>query len=92
MDHGENVKEQEDPQVVAWNRRLGLILFAIYSAIYAAYVLVNTFSPQWMDQVSLLGLNNAVLTGFGLILAAIVIAFLYGFLCRVSRAATEAGR
>lgn len=85
MHHGENVKEVEDPQVVAWNRKLGLWLFAIYALVYASYVLVNTFAPQWMDQKILFGVNNAILAGFGLILAAIVIAFVYGFACRNSQ-------
>lgn len=89
MHHGENVREVEDPQVVAWNRRLGLCLFAIYALVYASYVLVNTFAPQWMDQKILFGVNNAILSGFGLILAAILIAFIYGLACRNSQKITE---
>lgn len=77
--------------MVAWNRRLGLWLFAGYGVVYAAFVLVNTFAPAAMDQKWLLGINNAILSGFGLILTASAIAFLYGFLCRTALAKTRGG-
>lgn len=91
MDHGENQKEIEDPQVVRWNRTLGLILFAVYALIYAAYVLTNTFAPSLMDSKLMFEVNNAILSGFGLIVGAIVIAFIYGVLCR-STATNSAGK
>jgi len=64
------------------NRRLGLILFAVYLAIYAAYVLINAFWPEWMDLILWSGLNLAVLYGFGLILGAFLLALGYARLCK----------
>ena len=84
MDHGANhPKKDEHPELTARNTRNGLILFAIYLAIYAAYVLVNAFAPELMEH-SIRGVTLAILSGFGLILAAFVLALIYGWLCRDS--------
>jgi uncharacterized membrane protein (DUF485 family) len=69
-------------QIEARNRRLGLVLFAVYLTIYAAYVLINAFWPEWMDQILWSGLNLAVLYGFGLILSAFLLALVYARLCK----------
>jgi uncharacterized membrane protein (DUF485 family) len=74
--------EVRDPRAEKYNARLGLILFAVYVTGYAAYVLVNTFRPAVMGDVPFLGLNVAVLSGFGLIVGAVVLAVLYAALCR----------
>ena len=60
--------------------RIGLLLFVIYMALYAGFVGINAFSPALMKWTPLAGVNLAVLYGFGLIIAAILMAFLYGFL------------
>lgn len=65
-----------------YNARLGLILFAIYSLLYLGFVLINAFNADLMEQVVLSGLNLAIVYGFGLIVAALVMALLYGALCR----------
>ena len=62
--------------------RLGLILFAVYLAAYAAYMLVNAFAPKWMDAV-VGGVNVAVVSGLGLIGGAVLLALIYAFACRV---------
>jgi uncharacterized membrane protein (DUF485 family) len=83
FDHGPNrADEVEHPEVVARNTRYGLTLFAIYLACYAAYVLTNAFAPQAMERMPLAGVNLAVLSGFGLIGLALVLALVYGWLCR----------
>ncbi|TWT96037.1 hypothetical protein Pla108_31190 [Botrimarina colliarenosi] len=60
------------------NARLGLVLFTVYAVFYAAFVLVNAFAADWMDAKPLAGLNAAVLSGFGLIVLALVLALFYG--------------
>ncbi len=62
--------------------RLGLTLFAIYTMLYLGFVLLNAFAADRMDIVVVAGLNLAIVYGFGLILAAIVMAFVYGFALR----------
>jgi uncharacterized membrane protein (DUF485 family) len=64
--------------------RTGLILFFIYLALYGGFVLLNAFSPSTMEATPFAGVNLAIWYGFGLIVAALVMALLYGWLCRAS--------
>ncbi len=75
-------KEIEDPQAIAATTRIGLILFAIYTAVYIGFVVVNTFASGLIESVEFAGLNLAILYGLGLIVLAFVQAMLYGWLCR----------
>jgi uncharacterized membrane protein (DUF485 family) len=74
--------EHSAPTTEKENSRLGLLLFAVYFAIYAAYVIINAFWPEWMDQVLWSGLNLAILYGMGLILGAFLLALAYARLCK----------
>ena len=71
------------------NARTGLVLFVFYLILYCGFVLVNAFAPEMMEKTplsgSLSGINLAILYGIGLILAALVLSLLYGFLCRSAR-------
>ena len=58
---------------------IGFLLFAVYLALYLGFVIINAFWPQMMKSTPIAGVNLAVLYGFGLIVTAIVMAFLYGF-------------
>ena len=64
------------------NSRIGLKLFAFYLLLYGGFVLLNTFSPTTMEATPVAGINVAILYGFGLIVAAFVLALVYGLLCR----------
>jgi len=70
--------------VVKRNARLGLWLFFLYLAVYAGFVLLAAFSPATMERTPLAGVNLAIWYGFGLIVAALVLALIYGWLCRPS--------
>ncbi len=65
------------------NARIGLILFGMYLVLYGGFVFLNAFAPSMMEVTPFAGVNLAILYGFGLILAAFLLALLYGFLCRV---------
>jgi uncharacterized membrane protein (DUF485 family) len=67
------------------NARIGLVLFTVYLLFYGGFVGLNAFSPSTMEALPLAGVNLAILYGFGLILAAFVLALLYGLLCRQDR-------
>jgi uncharacterized membrane protein (DUF485 family) len=83
MDHSHlPPPEARDPAVERHNARLGLALFAVYLAAYAAYVLVNAFRPAVMDELVGAGVNLAVASGMGLIVGALVLALVYAGLCR----------
>jgi uncharacterized membrane protein (DUF485 family) len=75
--------ESDDPAVSARNARYGLILFAVYFAFSAAFVVLNAFWPDVMS-LPVGGVNLAVSYGLGLIVAAIVLALVYSWLCRGS--------
>jgi uncharacterized membrane protein (DUF485 family) len=64
------------------NTRLGIILFGVYLLFYGGFVLLAAFAPQAMEQTPLAGVNLAIWYGFGLIVAALVLALIYGWACR----------
>jgi uncharacterized membrane protein (DUF485 family) len=66
--------------------RIGLSLFAVYLAIYGGFVLLAAFWPQAMESRPLAGVNLAIWYGFGLIVAAIFLALVYGWACRTDAA------
>lgn len=72
----------ETPSSRVRNSRIGLRLFFIYTLCYLGFVLVNAFATDWVEWVPFAGLNLAILWGFGLIVLALVLALVYGFLCR----------
>jgi len=80
-DH-ENVREDEHPEVVAHNTRLGLVLFAVYCLLYGGFMGLSTFAPDVMRWQPFGGVNLAILYGFGLIAAAMILAAVYLVLAR----------
>ena len=65
------------------NARIGLILFVVYLAFYGGFVLLAAFSPATMARTPWAGVNLAIWYGFALIAAALLLALLYGYLCRI---------
>lgn len=72
-----------------YNTRLGLILFLIYLLFYCGFVFISAFSPQTMEITPIKGVNLAILYGFGLIVAAFVMAMIYGVMCKSDDGETE---
>src|SRR5512145_2655928 len=64
------------------NARLGLRLFAVYLVLYGGFMGLSAFFPEASGWTPFGGANLAILYGLGLILAAVVLAFVYAFLCR----------
>ena len=67
------------------NRRLGLILFAVYSAVYLAFTLVNAFLPKVVEWTPMGGINLTTWWGLGLIGLAFLMSLLYGGLCHTDK-------
>lgn len=59
-----------------------MILFAVYLVFYLGFVLINAFAADLMETITLAGLNLAIVYGFGLIVLALVLALVYGVMCR----------
>ncbi len=65
-----------------FNARLGLVLFFLYLLLYIGFVGISAFAPSWMEWRPMNGMNLALLYGFGLILAALALAFVYGLFAK----------
>ncbi len=68
-------------EAAAYKRRLGLKMLAVYGAVYLVFMLLNVITPTTMGVIVLLGLNLAIIYGFGLILLAFVMAIIYNSAC-----------
>lgn len=79
----ENAREDtgHDP-AAGYKARLGLVLFALYSILYAGFVAINLTLPWMMELPLAWGINLAVVYGFGLIFSALALALVYDALCR----------
>lgn len=66
------------------NSRIGLVLFAVYLLLYGGFVFLSAFATDVMETTPIAGVNLAILYGFGLIIAALVLALIYGFLCKLT--------
>ena len=67
-------------------------MFAIYSALYAGFVLISAVAADWMDREVAFGLNLAIVYGMVLIVAALVLALIYGWVCRGDEREVGGGR
>ena len=82
---GPVTKEVEDGDVVIHNARLGVIMFAVYVLFYGGFMALSAFRPEVMSRPFLFSVNLAVVYGFSLIVAAIVLALVYMRICRKSK-------
>ncbi len=71
------------------NARVGFVLFVVYLFLYGGFVFLNAFAADVMEWTPIAGVNLAILYGFGLIAAALLLALVYGFLCRERPAEQE---
>ena len=90
IDHGAGEsKEIEHESTITRNARRGLILFTVYFVFYAGFVVVNAFRPDLMERTPFAGINLAVVYGFALIVGALVMSLVYGWLCQSPAASIE---
>lgn len=82
FDHAAADEEPVDEPAAGRRARLGLVLFAVYFILYVGFMLLNVFDPSFMEKTPLAGVNLAILYGFGLIGAALLLALVYAWLCR----------
>jgi uncharacterized membrane protein (DUF485 family) len=61
--------------------KLGVILFIVYTLIYSGFVLIGLTKPELMGMELIGGQNIAIIYGFGLIILAIVMGFVYNYFC-----------
>jgi uncharacterized membrane protein (DUF485 family) len=78
--HGPAAKLETD-HASAKKSRLGVILFIFYPLIYSGFVIIGLVDPELMGFHVLGKQNLAIVYGFGLIVLAIVMGFIYNFFC-----------
>lgn len=64
-----------------YKMRLGIWMFALYTVIYAGFVVINLVAPKLMGAIILGGLNLATVYGFALIIIALIEALIYDAMC-----------
>ena len=84
MLHSENQVETESASTIAGRERAGLILLAIFSFVYFGFIGLCAFANTWFASLSMSNVPATVWYGFGLIVLAMVIAGVYGRLCRTN--------
>lgn len=79
MHHGPASDWSKD-KAASFKTRVGIWMFVLYATIYVGFILINTFSPHLMGS-DIGGLNLAIVYGFGLIIFALMLAFVYNAIC-----------
>ncbi len=79
MSHGP-VTDWSKDKASKFKTRIGIWMFMLYAIIYAGFILINTINPALMAS-DIGGLNLAIVYGFGLIIFALMLAFVYNAIC-----------
>ncbi|MDA3881404.1 MAG: DUF485 domain-containing protein [Prolixibacteraceae bacterium] len=61
--------------------KLGIKLFIVYIIVYAGFVVISLINPDLMGHKFIGEQNLAIVYGFGLIILAIVMGFIYNAMC-----------
>ncbi len=80
MLHEPAAQSKSDP-ASGFKVSLGAWMFLFYAIIYIGFVAINVSKPVLMEKIVFLGLNLAVVYGFGLIIFAMILALIYNALC-----------
>lgn len=72
-------KSNED-KCEGFKTKLGLVMIAIYTVVYFAFIIIAVTNPQIMAQ-DVGSLTLAIAYGFGIIILAIIMALIYNFAC-----------
>jgi uncharacterized membrane protein (DUF485 family) len=79
MGHGPGT-EWRTEKSQAYKAKLGIYMFAAYTPIYLAFILISVISPSFMAR-DIGSLNVAIVYGFGIIILAIIQAVVYNAIC-----------
>jgi len=79
MEHGPATEWKEEKSQ-SYKAKLGILMFAIFTPIYLAFILICVISPSTMAK-DVGSLNVAIVYGFGIIILAIIQAVIYNIIC-----------
>ncbi|MDR3601681.1 MAG: DUF485 domain-containing protein [Desulfosporosinus sp.] len=88
MSHGPATQWKENKTLEKKKARLGVVMFVIYTVIYAGFILINVFDNSMM-RITIGSFNVAIVYGFGLIILALVLAIFYNQVCTNAEQLTE---
>lgn len=74
--------QDEHPEIAQRNAVYGLVLFAVYVLLYGGFIYLAVFQRATLAAEAVSGVNVAIVYGFGLIVAALVLALVYMLACR----------
>jgi uncharacterized membrane protein (DUF485 family) len=77
----EPAQRLSDDKAAKEKSRLGVKMFIIYTVVYTGFVIIGLTKPELMGKILFAGQNIAIVYGFGLIILAIVMGFIYNYLC-----------
>jgi uncharacterized membrane protein (DUF485 family) len=80
MIHEPAIQKETDHAAVK-KASLGVKLFTVYTIIYSGFVLIGLTKPELMGLELIDEQNVAIIYGFGLIVLAIVMGFVYNYFC-----------
>jgi len=82
--HERNTVETEDEATIARRTRIGLRLLFVYATAYAVFIGLCAFASKTLASWSPWGIPVSIWYGMGLMVGAMLMALLYGRLCRAT--------
>lgn len=79
--HQKQANSMAVDNAAAYKSKLGVKLFIFYTLIYSGFVIIGLTKPELMGLKLIGGQNIAIIYGFGLIVLAIVMGFIYNYFC-----------
>ncbi len=76
----ETVTEEQKDCAASIKAKLGLWMFLIYTIVYAGFIVIAAFAPDVMG-ADIGSINLAIFYGLFLIVFAVILAFVYNFIC-----------
>lgn len=78
--HGPAAKMEAD-KAAAKKSKLGVTLFIVYTLLYSGFVMIGLMKPELLGAHVIGKQNLSIVYGFGLIILAIVMGFVYNAIC-----------
>ncbi len=74
-------KSSDPDNASVYKVRIGVYMVILYALVYFGFIVINIINPLLMERIIFSGLNLAVVYGIGLIIFALILAFIYNNMC-----------
>ena len=82
-------KSSDPDNASVYKVRIGVYMVILYALVYFGFIVINISNPLLMQRIIFNGLNLAVVYGIGLIIFALILAFLYNNMCTKKEAESK---